>query len=780
MGDIEARFGQWVIRYRIIIIVLCLLLLAVGMAGAKKLHFTTDYRIFFSEDNPELLAFEAMENIFSKNDNVLIAYTPADGNIFTQENLSIIQDITERAWQTPYSNRVDSITNYQHTEAIEDDILVADLVANASELDQTAIDKVRTIAMDEPLIIHRLTSAKGHVAGINITVQMPGVDESKETPEVVNFVRKLADDIEAQYPGSQIYLTGMVMMNNAFTESSKNDILTIVPMSFGLMLLILAFMVGGITGTLCSLLVIAFSIIIAMGTGAVLGFPLSPPSASAPTIILTVAIANCVHVLTNMRYEMQSGNDLNAAIVESLRINLQPITIACITTTLGFLGMNFSDVPPFRHLGNFVAIGVMVSLVLSVTFLPALMSLVPMRKPAQEKQQPHLMEKLGQYVVKNYQLLFWLVAGVIVLLVMSLPRNELNDIFLHYFDESVEFRTDTDFVTENLTGLYNLEYIIESEEPSGINDPAFLGEVEAFTQWIRQQPEVISVISLTDIMKRLNKNLHGDDPEQYRLPETREMAAQYLLLFENSLPYGQDLNNQINVDKSSTLMFVRTETLSSKTMIDFDRRALEWLEKNTNAIHAANSSGTSLMFANIGQRNIRSMLLGTTVALVCISLVLIIALRSLKIGFISLIPNLVPAAMGFGLWGLMVGEIGLSLSVVTTMSLGIVVDDTVHLLSKYLRARREKQMPAKDAVVYAFKTVGKALVTTSVVLAAGFFLLSTSSFELNAGMGLLTGIVIIFALVADFFFLPPLLIKLEESSHAALLSDTDNPDPESA
>ena len=779
MGDIEARFGHWVIRYRIIIIVLSLLLLGLGLQGAKTLHFTTDYRIFFSEDNPELLAFEAMENIFAKNDNVLIGFAPENGDIFTKENLAIIEEITDIAWQTPYSNRVDSLTNYQHTESIEDDIIVANLVADASQLDDTDISKIRRIAMDEPLIIHRLTSDRGHVAGINITVQMPGVDESKETPEVVEFVRKLATDIEARYPGTKIYLTGMVMMNNAFTESSKDDIMTIVPISFALMLLILAVMVGGVTGTLCSLLVIAFSIVIAMGTGAVLGFPLSPPSASAPTIILTVAIANCVHVLTSLRYEMISGHNRNEAIIESLRINVQPITIACITTTIGFLGMNFSDVPPFRHLGNFVAIGVMVSLVLSVTFLPALMSMLPLRKPAVQPDRQHLMETLGRFVVAHYQSLFWIVAAVILLLLMSLPRNELNDIFLHYFDESVEFRTDTDFITENLTGLYNLEYTMDAGEASGINSPGFLADIEAFTQWARQQPEVISVISLADIMKRLNKNLHGDDQTRYTLPETQEMAAQYLLLFENSLPYGQDLNNQINVDKSSTLIYIRTETLSSREMIEFDQKALDWLDENTQHIHKAGSSGTSLMFANIGQRNIRSMLLGTTVALIGISLVLVVALRSLKIGTVSLIPNLVPAAMGFGLWGLMVGEIGLSLSVVTTMTLGIVVDDTVHMLSKYLRARREKHMGAKDAVVYAFKTVGKALFTTSVVLAAGFFLLSTSSFELNSGMGLLTGIVIIFALVADFFFLPPMLIKLEESSHAALAVDTDNPDPES-
>ncbi len=769
MGAFEAQFGYWVLRHRTLIILFSLAILSMGFVGIQKLTFTTDYRVFFSDDNPELLAFEAMENVFSKNDNVLLAIAPADGNVFTRDTLAVIKELTERAWQIPYSNRVESISNYQHTESIEDDLFVADLVDEIESLTDTDLEKIRQIAINEPLIVHRLVSKKGHVAGVNVTLQMPGINKNKETPEVVDFARSIANDIEAKYPDIKIYLTGMVMMNNAFTESSKNDIASIVPLSFAVMLMILAVMVGGSSGTLCSLVVIAFSIIIAMGAGAAIGFPLSPPSASAPTIILTVSIANCVHILSTLVYEVRAGTEKKAAIIESLRLNLQPIFIAGITTTLGFLGMNFSDVPPFQHLGNFVAIGVMVSLVLSVTLLPALLSLLPVSTFAKRRTHHHSMEKLGNFVVTHHNKLFWSVAVCIVILVISLPRNQLNDIFLHYFDDSIQFRTDTDFVTENLTGLYNLEYILDSGEKSGINTPGFMKEVEQFGDWARTQPEVVNVVSITDIMKRLNKNLHGDDPNQFHLPDNRELTAQYLLLYELSLPYGLDLNNQINVDRSSTLVFIRTLTLSSQELIAFDLRAMDWFKANASFIKTATSSGSSLMFANIGQRNIKSMLFGTTVALIFISLILILAFRSVKIGLLSLIPNLAPAAMGFGLWGLMVGEIGLSLSVVTTMSLGIVVDDTVHMLSKYLRARREKHLSAKDAVRYAFKTVGLALITTSVVLAAGFFLLATSSFELNSGMGLLTGIVIIFALVADFFFMLPLLIKMEEKNDAALV-----------
>ena len=549
---------------------------------------------------------------------------------------------------------------------------------------------------------------------------------------------------------------------------------SIVPISFGIMLFLLALLVGGFTGTFATLLVIMFSILSAMGLGAYFEMPLSPPSASAPTIILTVAIANCVHILVTFIHNMKHGMLKNDALLESLRLNLQPVFLASVTTALGFITMNFSDVPPFRHLGNFVAIGVLVSFVLSVSLLPALISLLPVNIKEEKENDNKLMAKFSEFVIAKKNLIFWGMAGLIILLVAALPRNELNDVFVHYFDESVSFRTDSDFTTDNLTGLYNIEYSLTASATGGISEPEFLNEIEAFANWYRKQSETMHVNIYTDIMKRLNKNMHADDESFYKIPDERNLAAQYLLLYEMSLPYGLDLNNQINIDKSATRMTATLKTISSNNLIELEERAQKWLAANTTHIARADGSGTSLMFANIGKRNIVSMLFGTTVALILISMVLIFALRSFKIGLVSLVPNLVPAAMGFGLWGLTVGEIGLSLSIVTSMSLGIVVDDTVHFLSKYLRARREKGLNSEDAVRYAFKTVGRALLVTSIILVTGFLILSTSSFELNSGMGLLTAVVISFALFADFLFLPAVLMKIEGKTDEENIDTSDS------
>jgi predicted RND superfamily exporter protein len=759
------RYGNWIVNHPWLVILVSLLIVVPAVYSIKEnIKFTTNYRVFFGPDNPQLLAFDELEKVYTKNDNVMFIITPKDGNVFTPQTLQFIQKLTDEAWKVPYSIRVDSISNFQHTEAEGDDLTVGDLVPPDTELDAQTIAKIRNIALREPFLLNRIVSPQGHVTGVNVTVQLPGVDDTQEVPEVTAYVRDLEHRMETEYPSVDIRLSGNVLMNNAFSEASQKDMRTLVMLSFVLMLITLTILLKSVSGTIATFLVIIFSIFVALGIGLFIGFPITPPSASTPTIVLTIAIANSVHILVTFLQRMRSGMAKKEAMVESLRINMQPVFLASATTAIGFLSMNFSEVPPFIHLGNMVAFGVIASFVFAVFLLPAVATVLPVKAKVKHDSKSHAsMTRFGNFVVKRRRPLMWGMLVFIVVLIAFVPRNELNDIFVHYFDETIQFRQDADYFVENLSGLYLIDYSLDSGEPGGISEPQFLKDVEKFAQWYRQQPETIHVNSITDTMKRLNKNMHGDNSEWYRVPQQRDLAAQYLLLYEMSLPYGLDLNNQINIDKSSTRFTVSLKTVSTNHLLEIERRAQQWLAQNTSAINPTQGSGTSVMFSHIGKRNIKTMLVGTTLALITISMILIVALRSFKIGFISLLPNLVPAAMGFGLWGLFVGEIGLGLSVVAGMTLGIVVDDTVHFLSKYLRARRENHLSAPDAVCYAFTTVGMALLTTSIVLVVGFLVLAQSSFQLNAGMGLLTAIIITFALVADFLFLPPLLMKFEEN-----------------
>jgi len=754
-------YAHWLIKYRWLVIVLTLLLVVAIASGMRYAGFTGDYHVFFTDDNPQMLAFERLEKTYSKDDNVLIVLAPKSGNVFNKQTLQAVERITKMGWQVPYSSRVDSISNFQYTHAKNDDLIVEDLYRDATSLSEKKINNIKRVALNEPLLVNSLVSPEGHVTGINITVQVPGKSPETEMPRITTAVNNIADQIREQYPDINVYMTGIVLLNDAFFTSSMTDMTTLVPLTFLVILIAVGLFLRSWTSTFSTLWIIIFSIMVGMGFSGWAGIKLTPPSSVAPTIIMTLAVANAIHILVSMFHSMKQGESKQNSIVESLRINMQPVFLTSLSTIIGFLAMNFSESPPFRDLGNIVAIGMAASFILSITFLPALMSILPVKTPKKNIGDNSVMLRLAEFVIRRRTILLISMSLIVFSLASFLPRNNLGENFIEYFDKSIPFRASSDFVSENLGGMYRIDYSVSSKEIGGISTPEFLNKLEEFSEWYRQQPEVIHVKTLTDTMKRLNKNMHSDSESFYTLPSERNLSAQYLLLYEMSLPYGLDLNNQINVNKSATRMSVTIKNINTTDILDLEQRAQTWLRNNGAEIQSDGSS-TTIMFSHIGKRNIKSMILGTTVALILISFILIFALRSLKIGLLSLVPNLIPAAMGFGLWGLLVSEVNVGLSIVTGMTLGIVVDDTVHFLSKYLRARREKGLGTEEAVRYAFSTVGTALWVTSAVLISGFMILTLSTFKLNSDMGLLTSIVIAFALFADFLLLPTLLMKLDK------------------
>ncbi|EGQ8191938.1 MMPL family transporter [Vibrio parahaemolyticus] len=756
--------GKIPTKYSLLVLLATIFLIIVATIGGKNLYFRGDYDIFFDGTNKQLLAFDEIQTTFAKTDNLAIVIAPEDGDIFTPQTLSLIQKITVDAWQVPYSSRVDSIANYQHTEAFDDELLVEDLLYSEYELTPERISKVKSIALSEPVLKSALVSEKGDVTVVNITVQLPEMDKTAEVEEVVSSINAMIDRYQRAYPDVTFHKAGIIAMNHAFMTAAQDDSSTLVPIMLVVILVFLTIMLRSILSVIATLIVIIGSVMATMGISGWAGMFLSTATVNVPTLIMTLAVADCVHVIATMRQSMKNGFTKAQSIERSIALNFVPILITSVTTAIGFLMMNMSDSPVLRDFGNLSALGVMVACFLSVTLLPALLKLLPIHVKMETSQdQKHVMDRLGDFVVSQRRALLPLSVAVIVVCASLIPLNKVNDESVEYFGQRNEFRQAADFMEERISGMTNISIAIKTNESQGIAAPDFLNTIGEFSSWLRDQPETDHVATLADVYKRLNKNMHGDDEAYYLLPQERELAAQYLLLYEMSLPYGLDLNNQINVDKSSIKMVLTVANLGSVELVDLENRIYQWFAEHAPQYQVVASS-PSLMFAHIGETNMASMLSTLPITLVLISALLIFALRSVRLGLISLMPNIAPAVIGFGLWALISGEINLGLSVVVTLTLGIVVDDAVHFLSKYQRARREGQT-AEQAVRYAFHTVGRALWITTVVLVAGFSVLAMSSFRLNADMGQLSAIVIFIALVVDFLFLPTLLMLFDKKAY---------------
>ncbi len=761
--DLDSSIAH-VMRRRWLTILLSVIVMLLLAAGAQNLvSVDVDSRNHFSKDDPNLVALEQLEGTYAISDTMLVALAPKSGTVFTQESLLAIEELTEALWRTPYVIRVDSLANYSHSEGLEDELIVESLIDDAAALNDDDIERIESIALGTEEIAGRLISRDGRVAGLIVSAAIPDEEREQAKLDVVDYLNAATAEARTKHPTHGYYLTGEVLLNRAVRDALNEDMGLLGPIALGVMLLVALLMLRTIWGIVAIVLMIIAVVISALGFGGWAGMKLYGESGAALFVLMAITVAHCVHIIEAMLAGLRQGMDRRQAAIHSLKLNVWPVFLTSITTAIGFLSLNFSEMPPFRVMGNIVAFGSLSAFVFSVTLLPAFLSLMPLRvRPAKAGKTDYFdrfFERFGRFVVSRRIVMLAAFGVLVVALVAGISRIELDDNHLELLSESYEFRRATDFVSDNFSGLEPFEYSLESGQEGGITDVGYLKQVDAFAEWYRAQPEVAHVFGVTDIVKRLNKNLNGDDPEFYRIPDDTELAAQYLLLYEFSLPVGLDLNNLIDVERSATRLTVVLKALSVNQKLELDERARDWLRQNAPGLETG-AAGMTIVGAHSINRNIEKMLIGTITAMGIVSLLLIFIFRSVRFGLISLIPNFVPAAMAMGLWGYAVGQVGVSASVVTAIAFGIIVDDTIHFMTKYLRGRKNGQSP-EESVQSAFGTVGKALLATTVVFALGFMVFGASGMANNQALGLLAGTTVIIALLADFLFLPPLLMILD-------------------
>ena len=644
-------------------------------------------------------------------------------------------------------------------------------MSDAEGRDAGFLEARRDVALAEPLLRNQILTANGDVTAVNVVLQYPE-KAFTEVPEAVEFARGLQADIEAKYPELTIHLTGVSMLNNAFAETGMSDGATLMPLMFGVIFVLTWLIIRSLTATVSTILVIGLSTMVAMGVAGFFGVKLTPIAMSAPIVILTLAVADSIHILMSLRNLMRDGMAKTEALVEAVRINFLPVTITSLTTIVGFLSLNFSDSPPYWHLGNITAVGIFAAWIYSLTLLPAALSLLPYRvkETTGTEWSQRTMDRLAEFVIRRYRGLLVGVGLPTLVLIAFIPTLDFNDQWVEYFDDRIEFRVDSDKAQEHF-GLYPIEYSIPANGPGGISEPEYLANLESLTNFMREQELVTHVYSLSDIMKRLNRNMHADDDGFYSIPADRELSAQYLLLYELSLPYGLDLNDRINIDKSATRVTATIDQATSAETKAFFNDVDAFMAENLPSYMQAKPTSAAVMFTYISERNMQNMVVGTVLAIAAIALIMMFSLRSVRLGTLSLVPNGLPILVTFGAWALLVGEVGFSVATVASISLGIIVDDTVHFLSKYVRARDERLLNVEDSIRYAFRNVGVAIVVNTIILTAGFLVMTTSAFKMNVDLGLMTILSIVGALILDFLFLPALLLLGRNKEQTEIAGD---------
>jgi len=757
--ELTVRYTQWLLRWRWPIIITVLLASAVTCYGFRYFVLDNDYRVFFSHDDPKLLDYEALQNAYTKDETLFFIVTSKSGEVFDRETLAALGELTESAWQLPHVLRVDSVTNFQYVSSEGDELRVQPLVSNPAEMSDEELARAKETALNEPLLLNRLVKPGSPVTGVNLTVHIPE-DGKNRGAELTAAAEELASEIVAAHPGVEIALTGLIPLNNAFYQATLHDLTTLVPVMLVVLMFMMVVMLQSAWLMGAVSLIVLLSTATSVGIVSWMGYHISGPVTPAPLIILTLAVADCVHIIMTMQHYMREGMDRRAAILESMRINMNAVFLTSFTTVIGFLSMNFNSAPPIQLMGNTVSLGVVIAWFLAVVLLPPLLAVLPFRvKPSsRDERMQRAMAVMAGWVIRWKTPLVVFLAAVGITFGAFVPSIHINNQFAEWFEEDYPIRKNTQYLMENLTGIYQVAFSLKAGESDGVSDPEYLQNVDRFANWLRAQEGVVQVGTVVDTLKRVNRSMNGDDPAMYRLPESRELAAQYLLLYEMSLPMGIDLNTEINVDKSATRLIVTTANLPSEQMAVLIDRAQDWQRANLPAGMYSDAIGPSVMFCEISRSMIRSMMVSAPFSLVLVILALMLSLRSVRMGILAIFPNMAPMAVGLGLWGMMGWDMDFSMTTIISMTIGIIVDNTIHFMSKYLRARKEAGLSARQSVRYAYSCVGVPLWTNAVVLVSGFGVLTLSPMMFCDNMGVLSTVVMVSSLIANLVMLPGMLL----------------------
>ncbi|MBV1919212.1 MAG: MMPL family transporter [Pseudomonadales bacterium] len=751
-------FARWVMNHRITSIVLIVLSALVLGLGGINAEFSANQRDFFRADDVHLNNLVQIEDEFTSDKNVLVLIEPKNKDIFDPTTLSAIREITKFGWKVPYSQRVESITNHLYTQVEGDELLVEYLFDEEVQLSTEERNTRKTYAVNKVGLEDYLITHDGDIALVSVTLNLPSSDSANAAIEVVDHVRAGIDGISQEYPDINFRVLGAVVMEVSIPKIVQEDGQTTFPIATFIVFIFLTIVLRDLVGNVIALTTSFLAITAGMGGVLWTGVKLSPILINSPAIIIILAMADCIHLMVNYSQGLANNLDKKTALQKSIEVNFAPIIFTSLTTALSFLALNFSDSPPFAHMGTASAIGILFAMIASLTFLPAAIYYLPSKAKGVST-----MPKLGGLVPiyqKHGNLIIVAFTIVIISLSAFIPKNILDDNFIEFFDETLEVRKDIDFLTDNIGGSAVVNISIPATEQGGILEPEYLTLLDELDSFLSQQPELRFTTSLLEVMKTLNRNMHNDDPEWYRVPETRNLASQYLLMYEMSLPFGQDLNNLMNFDRSESRVIAVYDKLSDKNLITLETKLQKWLdERNLSDVNATIGS-SSLAFAHMQFANVNNLSKGFVFALLAISALLILMFRSFTLGAISVIPNLFPAAMAFGIWALIDGKIGFGMSVGITLTLGIVVDDTIHFLSKYQYAKDSLGYSNENAVRYAMDTVGIAMMLTTVMMSVGFGSMLFSNFTPNQDIAAITIITIICAVFVDLILLPIILLKI--------------------
>lgn len=748
--------------------IVCALLIA---GGVYKLSFNSSYRVFFNPDNTHLRAMDQMNETFASEDNVIFVISTRSGDLFNLNDLTGIESLTKAAWLVPHSQHVDSLFNHPYIEGSGEGISARYLGSEEFPLTEENLAVIRDKTLTDKLALNRLVSADGQLMTVIVRV-IPAPEDPDFTSAVIDYSNNLIAETTSHNPNLEIHLAGTVMVDYSILQATERDIVTLLPLLLVLSIGICFVITRSWQLMFASCSTIAVAVITTVGLAGWLGFQLNVVSTMSIFITVMLSLANLLHIGMHYVNQLSAGTSPEGALLSSIRHNGKAIVVMSITTMVGFLSINFLDASAYRELGILSNVGIVLSLIWSFTLFPALLVSIcksPPRRGMLNSWFPHTIADVSIRQRKP------ILIGAILVAIVTLPfifQNRYNADPLNFFSEDMEFKQAVNKLSQHMPALNVVNYNFDTGEPDGVHDPAFLQQLDRFAHWLRQQPDVVHVYTYVDILKTLNQQMQGGTTDDYRLPDTKALASQYSVLYEFSLGEGQDTNDLLSPDRAKTKLVATIKPISNHDLLILDDRAYQWLQQHSPQL-ATHGVGFPTLFARQNSALFNSIGEGAVFTILAITSIILLSIRSVSFGLMSLVPNVIPPLIIYGLWGIFVGDVMESTLIAFSISMGIIIDDTVHILVKYLQARKAGLAP-EPAARQTIQNNALALITTTVTIGTGLLVLASSNFEPNANLGKIMAPMVFLALLFDLLVLPGLLLQVDKMNVEALSTSAES------
>ena len=715
-------------------------LLIVAGVGLKWIRVETSGESIIDKTSERWAFYRQTVGLFG-NDEVIVAAIEAAAP-YDPSALKLIAEVSRSLAAAPGVRRVDSLSTLPIIEVSADGVVRLDPAIDASvPIDASAAKRAERRARADQIGNRIVVSDDGRVFAINVW------PETGLEGEYEGLVERVRGTVAT--PGA--WISGVPVFTTETNLRTERELGIFVPVTVAVMILLLFLAFQSARGVVVPLAVSGVSVVVLFGLMGWVGIPISAPTMILPPVLLAVGCAYAMHLLTEV-----DGHGDPTALEAAVRCVSRPISLSGLTTAVGFASTAIVPIEAVQRVGVLGAAGAIIACAATIGLGASIVAMWRTRRRANPLLgwlRAFTTETLLVRIRDHAGLVILAWAALLAVGIVGANRLHVETDIVVWFPHGSEVRDAYEKIKARLSGISPLNVVVRSKDAGSVTQPNVLQAIDDLSHYLASMPEVGKVVSVADSLRQLHAGFGGQTPGP--LPRDQAAIEQYLLVLEGT----ERLGDLITRDRSAANVLLRVNNNGSRSLLGVARKAEEWWRVNGPSGTEAATTGSMFEYARAQEAVSSGQIQGLGFDVAIIATILVIALRSLRFAIVALIPNLLPIGLMFGFMGASGIPLDLGTVFVTNLAVGIAIDETIHLVTAYARAKGDG-LGADEALRSAMVRVVPSLILTTVVISCGFLVLAVSEFRFTRNLGLLTASVMLLCVASNATLLPALLMRL--------------------